>query len=174
MGRTIEAAMFSSVHVPYVQNYVVATGQTFIQGTPVVYSGASGTIIVATAPITTAVLVGFSAEPAFHQPGYQLANADVIFTPITYALAKCAVFVANAITIFSSRIVNNSATALVPAVTDLNVNYGLTSWNNNFGKPEWAVDRNVTGGNACVEAIKIDTFLNLVFFKVMAARLAQP
>jgi hypothetical protein len=174
MGRTIEAAAFAPGTAPQVQNYVVASGQTFIQGTPVVYTGATGTIIAATAPITTAILVGISAEPAFHQPGYQLANADFIFTPVTYALAKCAVFTANETTVFSSRIVNNSAVPVVPVVGDINTNYGLTSWANNFGKLEWAVDRSVTGGNACVEVIKIDTFLNIVFFKVMSARLAQP
>jgi len=162
MGRTITVARTPGTTIPMITSGKYATGQTFKAGAVLALS--SGELISATSPITGATIVGIALEAAGSRPGYDMANASVtsVYTnreqEISYVRADPTI-------IFSGQLVNNSATPVAPAQTDIGVNYGLKDYSG-----EWYVDKNQTTTNACVTIVDIDTQLNIVFFKILPAR----
>lgn len=176
MPRYIEPARFPTGTAPSIQGMVYApAGQTFIQGAPLVFNG-SQQVIEATSPIATAILIGFALQAVDTNPGYQAANSPTV---ITGRSGVVSVAMANAPTVFSSNLVNNSSTLVSPTQADIGVSYGLKSYvvATMFGNQNiWYVDKNLTAGNATVTIVAIDITAGnqIVFWKVLAARLALP
>lgn len=164
MARTITPARFPGVSAPDVQSILYATGQTFKVGAALTLS--SGEVVEDSSPITGATIFGFAAQAAGSGLGYDAANSPTVVTNRQQAVS---VVRANSMQVFSAQFVNNSATAVAPAQTDIGVNYGLKAYSG-----IWCVDKNQTSSNACVTIVDIDTDRNIVFFKVMAARLQTP
>jgi hypothetical protein len=175
MGRTIQPAKAPGGTVPFIQGMVYApAGQAFITGAALALNGTQQ-IIEATSPITGATLVGFAAQPVDSNPGYQVANANVTLS-YTGRENVISVWMANEITVFSSTLVNGSAVPVTPTQADVGKTYGLAPYTaaNILGLNEWYVDKSLTGANATVQIAGFSSDLNIVFFKVLAARLAQP
>lgn len=168
MPRTIVPARMPPGTVPETQGYTYPNGQTFYVGAALVSNGA-GQVIEGTSPIITAILVGFAAQPANSQPGFNAANTP---THVTFQFQGVSVWKANKTTVFSSRLVNATAAPIVPVVANIFVNYGLKSYANAAAQNEWVVDSSITGGNASVTVIGIDTNLNIVLFRVLNAVIA--
>lgn len=164
MPRTIIPARLSGLGAPEVQSVKYTTGQTFKIGTPVTLS--SGEVVTDTSPITGATVFGFAAENVASKPGYDAANSPTV---VTGRVQEVSVYRANRQTVFSGQLVNNSATAVTPAQTDIGVNYGLKDYSG-----YWYVDKNLTAANATVTIVDIDADRGIVFFKVMEARLQAP
>lgn len=165
MGRLIKAARFTPGAVPETQSHQYANAQTFIVGAALALT--AGQVVAATSPITGATLFGFAEESVATKPGWDAANSPTV---ITGRVQEVSIARANAQTTFSGQLVNNSAVAIAPTQADVGVNYGLKDYTVN-GKQEWYVDKNQTAGNACVTIVDIDTDQNIVFFKVMPARM---
>jgi hypothetical protein len=162
MGRTINPARTPGTTIPMTQSGKYATGQTFKKGAVLTLS--AGELIEDTSPVTGATIIGIAAEAAGSRPGYNVANSDVT-TVYTNREQEISYVRADPTIIWSGQLVNNSATAVTPGQTDIGVNYGLKAYSG-----EWYVDKNQTAGNACVTVVDIDTQLNIVFFKIMPAR----
>lgn len=154
-------ARFPAGQVPETLRIKYATGQTFIKSAALTLS--SGEVIADTSPITGATLFGFAHEAVATAPGYDAANSPTVVTGREQSVSIAR---ANATQTWMASLVNNSATAIAPTQADIGVNYGLKSYSG-----VWVVDKNQTAANACVTIIDIDTDRNLVFFKVMPARL---
>jgi len=162
-ARAITAAR-GFTGAPLVQSVKYTTGQTFVGGAALILS--SGEVIEDTSPITGATVFGFAAEKVASKPGYDAANSPTV---VTNRVQEVAVYRANAQTVFSGALVNNSATVIAPAQTDIGVNYGLKAYSG-----IWCVDKNLTAGNATVTIVDIDIDNKIVYFRVMAARLQAP
>lgn len=165
-GRLIIAAKVPNGEVPQMQSIQYANGQVFIQGAAL--SLTAGQVVEAANPVVTAVLVGFSAEPAASKLGFAAANNPTVFTG---RVQEVTTYKADRSTIFSSRLVNNTAVGVAVAQTDVGAAYNLKFYTVNTLN-EWVVDKTVT--TAAVRVIDIDTDLNIVFFKCLEAILGNP
>lgn len=139
------------------------TGQTFIRGAVVIFDGGSpGNIKEATTGPTTGVL-GVALQGVATGPGNQMANSPAT---ITWQELVITVGVADNVTIFQATGVNGSATRVVALATDVGKTYGLSKYT------DWAVDKSLTGGSACVTIVEVDLMRNLFLFKFLAAAIA--
>ena len=164
-GRLIIPARIPNGEVPQLQSMQYANGQTFIQGAALSYS--AGQVIEATSPMGAALLVGFATEAVATKLGWQAANSPTV---ITGRVQEVNVAKADRSTIFTSRLVNNTAAGVSVAQADIGSSYALKSYTVN-SLNEWVVDKT---GTARVEVIDIDTDLNIVFFRALEATLSQP
>lgn len=157
MGYPMQPARIPGGGVFNVTGYDTTAGQTFIRGAIVQF--ASGKVSESTTGVKTNI-VGVALQGAFTGPGNQMANNP---TTITYQDTITSVAVADNVTVFEATFVNGSTTRVAPAVTDIGVTYGVSKYT------DWAVDKSLTGANAAVTIVGIDTGRNLVFFKFLAA-----
>lgn len=165
MGRTIKVARFPNTGVPETQSTQYANGQTFTIGAALALT--AGQLTEAVSPIVGATLYGFAQEAVATKPGYDAANSPTV---VTNRVQEVSFARANALVTYSGLLVNGSAVPVTPTQADIGASYGLKSYAVN-GKNEWYVDKSQTAGNACVVVVDIDTDLNCVLFKPMAARL---
>lgn len=162
MPRTMQPARFAGTNVPNTQSMKYATGQTFLQGAILIFS--SGEVVEGGANPTG--IVGIAGEKAGSKPGYDAANSPATFTG---RVQEASVWRANRMTIFSSHLVNNSATAVTAAQADVGASYGVAKHSGT-----WYVDKNLTAGDARTALEDFDADLNIVFFKFLEANLATP
>jgi len=166
MGRLITVARLPNGDAPNTRSFEFVTSQAFIKGAALAFSSGQ----VTEAGSNPASIVGFAAEAAQTKPGWQAANNPTVFTG---RVQECDVFVADRSQVFSGQFVNNSSTAVAPAVADIGVSYGIKSYTVG-GVGEWYVDKNLTAGNARVSIVDIDLDIGIVLFKVLEANLALP
>lgn len=158
--RFLPARVPSSNGVPEIKNYPWVTGQTFLQGTVVVFNAGE----VEEDQSDPTPIVGVSLAPAGVGPGWKAADTPVTSTGVT---KNVPIAIANRTTIFSGRLTNGSSATVVPAQADIGAAYGIT-WYNNIPTVDKAnaADR--------VVIVAIDTINNGVLFKFLEAHLALP
>jgi hypothetical protein len=162
MAQYITPARMSPGAVPATQSIQYATGQTFGKGA--VLALTSGEVVVATAPITGATIFGVSLEAVASKPGYDAANSPTV---VTGRVQEVDVVRADAITVFSSELVNGSDVRIAPTQARIGVDYGFRIDANGI----WVVDVSLTAGNASVRITDIDIDKGLVFWTFLAARI---
>jgi hypothetical protein len=139
-------------------NLTYANGQTYLQGAPLVHTLG----VVSECAANPVVIYGFAAAPAASGLGYGAANSP---TQVTGRVQSTPIWEANDQE-FTAALVNGSAVLVAPTVADVGVTtYGLSKQTIN-GVPTWVVDKAAT---ASVQITKIDTDLNIVYFKVKVA-----
>lgn len=165
-GRLIIPARIPNGEVPQLQSMQYANGQAFIQGAAL--SLTAGQVVEAANPVVTPVLVGFAAEAVATKLGWAAANNPTV---ITGRVQEVTVVKADRSTIFTSRLVNNTAVGVAVAQADVGAAYNLKFYTVNTLN-EWVVDKTVT--TAATKVVDIDTDLNIVFFKCLEAILGNP
>jgi hypothetical protein len=154
----------SSIGVPEIQYMQHTSGSAFKLGAPLIYN--AGEVEEGGADPTG--IVGISLAPAGKAPGYEASNNPVVSTG---RQRKVAVAKANRLTHFIAGVVNGSAVRIVPLITYMNGQYGITKYGNN-----WFVDISKTVA-VRVEVIGFDDMwgtLGGVTFKWLEAHIAAP
>lgn len=142
----------------------VHAGETYISGAAV-YINANGELQeCATDPAT---IKGFSANPAFSGPGRFVSDSDttIAVTPATSAdYSAGQAYEGDESTVFVGQMYSGT-TLVVPTQAMVGDNYGITR----LSDGTWTLDQVKTSAiYQRVTIFRIDTQLNLVFFKVMS------
>ncbi len=166
MARRFIPARFPAGEAPDTQSMEYDTAETFKRGAVVIFEGgATGQIVESSADSTP--IVGVSMEDVDSKPGHELGHTSQI-KQVTARKDEVSVAKANRVQVFSGRMVNGSTDPVTPALTDVNVLYGLLKTGN-----DWVVDQ-AEVANTRVEITDIDITEKIVYFKFMEAHLAQP
>lgn len=164
MGRKFQPARLPIGEAPDVQSMQYDVAQTFKNGAVIIFeAGATGEVVEGGADPTP--IVGVALEDADSKPGYGIGHSP---TQVTGRVQEVSIAKANRATVFSGRLVNGATDPETPALTDINVLYGLLKTGN-----DWVVDKAETV-NTRVEVVDIDIDNKVVFFKFMESHLAVP
>jgi hypothetical protein len=166
MGRKFQPARLPVGEAPDVQSMQYDSAQTFKSGAVIVFEGgATGEVIEGSSDPTP--IVGVALEAANSKPGYELGHASSVLQ-VTGRVQQVSVAKANRSTVWSGRMVNGATDPKTPALTDINVVYGVAKVGD-----DWVVNQAETSATR-VEIVDIDIDNKIVFFKFMEAHLAQP
>jgi hypothetical protein len=161
------AGVYTNSNAPDIEEYQVTAAQTFIRGAVLI--AASGKVSEAGANPAANTVVGVAMADAFSGPGYNAANTP---SPITWQDDRIPVAIASSPrNIFVSRMCNNTtdSTLATVALTDVNVQYGITKQATGNSAGAWWPDRNKTAANARIVILKADPDANLVHWKFLAS-----
>jgi hypothetical protein len=157
MGRLIEPARVKG-GVPLVRRCAYSDAQTFKRGAILIKDAATGKVKeAATAPVSA--IVGVSLQAVDTGPGYGVPDSSSVLVT-TGRTQETSVAIADAETVFASRMENGATDPVTPAQTDVFVNYGLKKQ----ASGEWVVDQTNTATPA-VEIIDFDADKKEVFLR---------
>lgn len=171
LNRELAPARWGSAGAPVVVSGDYKTGESIIKGSVLTLDG-SGLLVVATSDDTNpaaASIAGIALEPAGSKPGYSIGQADVGGTSVyTGRVQQVSYAVGNRVTIWSGLASTDGSAILTPTQALVGTAAQLTKATNGI----WYVDTSETPPDvATVVIVKIDTFINIVYFTLTAASL---
>lgn len=153
----IQPARFGVGGIPSVNAEPMVAVPTFLRGYPVVATAG----LIDECGANPVLILGFALQDFQTNPGYSMANAPTV---ITGRNSTASIAIANDSTEFSGPLVNGNNTIIAPVAADLGASYGFTKYTN-----VWYIDKSKTAANARAIITEIDTFNNIVLFKILHA-----